>query len=210
MPIVGLIGKPGSGKTLMMTQLCHKEKIKGRKVVSNYGYKYNDSNFVASDLINNIDIFDDVVLACDEMHVFMDSREHASKKNKLISVLITQTRKLDVDLLFTTQRLHQVDRRLRDLTDIIIECKSRTVDYDINGEAIKIFIYKFHFLDDGKVVKVISDMRETFGLYDTKEVIRDFTAHEIEDKVQSSKNIKKKGNKSSEKRPIKGLKLDFE
>jgi hypothetical protein len=59
----------------------------------------------------------DCILVWDETPLLMDSRNSASKMNKLGSYFVTQTRKRDVDLYICTQHIDLIDKRLRRAID---------------------------------------------------------------------------------------------
>jgi len=64
------------------------------------------------------------VLILDEVHVYIDSRSGMSKKNVILSYFVLQTRKRDVRLLYTTQFIDQVDKRLRQPTEVFVQCQN--------------------------------------------------------------------------------------
>lgn len=106
------------------------------------------------------------VVLIDEAHVLLDSRSSFTKRNKIISYFILQTRKRDVHVLYTTQSFHQIEKRLRDQSDMIIECRfsktSNTVLQTITDTATF------------KVVKRVIDIEPVFKLYDTNAIVNPF------------------------------------
>jgi hypothetical protein len=59
----------------------------------------------------------DCILIWDETPLLADSRNSASKMNKLVSYFATQVRKRDVELYICTQHIDLIDKRLRRIID---------------------------------------------------------------------------------------------
>lgn len=170
--IIALTGKMGSGKTLMMTIFAHKYHSElGSKVYANYGLRFPFSPLRMSDLTDFSHDLNNAVIAADEIHLFLDSRQSMSKKSRIISYFITQSRKRNLIFLYTTQNSHQVDKRLRANTDYVIECRNLSPK-----DAQKdVFIqYTMTDMNSGmsRTYKFKAD--PYFKLYDTKQLI-DFT-----------------------------------
>ena len=113
--ICGFIGKMGSGKSLSMTKELYKYYKNGHKIVSNYGlsFPHEQMNFeTLYEKAENQEALDNVVIALDEVHIVLDSRSGMSSVSKMITFWLNQTRKMGVKLFYTTQYLHQVDKRL--------------------------------------------------------------------------------------------------
>jgi len=165
--IIGFIGKMGSGKTLCMTKFAHEYFQKGNKVYANYGLlfehekvKYSDIKNMSKDLIKS-------VICLDEIHVFIDSRSSMKAVNRQVSYFVTQSRKRNLILMYTTQKFGQVDKRLRENTDYVIKCSNKKK----NGQ---LFI-RCHMIDsDDKERKFTINANKIFGMYDTHEVVNPF------------------------------------
>ena len=123
--IGGFVGKMGSGKTLSMVRETLRYYAEGYKIYSNFHinipYTPIDFNELMA-MAESQEDFGNVVLLLDEVHIILDSRSSMSKKSKVISFWLNQTRKMGVKLFYTTQYLHQIDKRLRSGTDIIVLC----------------------------------------------------------------------------------------
>lgn len=172
--IIGIIGGIGSGKTLTMTYHLYKDHLKKRKIYANYGLKFEYQQLTGAffrdyaksgfDLMNSS-------IGLDELHVFLDSRNAMSNKNKMMSRFITQSRKRGVDMYYTTQDLNhesfarsgQVDLRLRKLTDMLIHCKYRKY----NGKHLVVNDIMFN----GKRIKKVIDCTKIIDKYDTYQII---------------------------------------
>ena len=128
--IIGIIGcfqerwqtNPlGNGKTMTMTWLGYCDYLEGREVVSNYKTTFTEEKNV-EDMVNLFNTTDlqNISFLIDELHVVFDSLGHKQGKMRLITNMITQTRKRKVDLYYTTQRYMNVHKRLRDMTAYIL------------------------------------------------------------------------------------------
>lgn len=118
--LYGIVGRKGSGKTLLMTYFLKKYYDKSKenneelKIYTNY--MLNDIDF---EVINfkklfqkNIKISNSVV-AIDEIYLLADSRTPSSKMNRIISYMLYQTRKANVDIFFTAVSFKSIELRLR-------------------------------------------------------------------------------------------------
>jgi len=65
----------------------------------------------------------DIVLIVDESHLYLDSRDFASKNSIIpqLKTILTQVRKRKVKILYITQRLTTVDIFIRRLADYVVE-----------------------------------------------------------------------------------------
>jgi hypothetical protein len=178
--IIAFIGDIGSGKTLSMVKYMLDMGKKGSELFVNFKLmfpkniivKYLDNKFFSDYTKSKFDIKKSIV-AIDECHVYFDSRNAMSKRNKMFSKFVTQSRKRTVNLIFTTQDKNpelflasgQVELRLRKLTDFIIFC-----------ECIKKGGKKFivqHLCDHYGFEKsrTVYEASPYYPLYDTDEII---------------------------------------
>lgn len=162
----------GSGKTLSMVKLATSFYLRGYKVFSNFNLSFPFESYTLQDLINysNDDTnFNKSVILLDEAHIFLDSRSSVSNKNKVISYFLLQTRKKGCHLFYTTQRYHQVDKRLRDNTDILTQCTTKTLS---NGDKYTLNYYE---VEKNGVVrnykKIYKHTNKLYSLYDTNQII---------------------------------------
>jgi len=183
--IIGWIGDFGSGKTGGMTWRLHQKRNKGSKVFTNYGLPWQQGEVSSAILEEMPDDLRDMAMGCDEIHVFLDSRSSGKGKQKRITYFILQTRKRSVELDYTTQSLHQVDRRLREHTDILISCQNLGCNKKDcpGGEhkkcGIKTCGYYRYKMFDGHSGAYIGKFylfgpRDFYPLYDTEKVIKDW------------------------------------
>ena len=131
MTMVCVVGDPdsikGSGKTLTLTFLQYLDYCKGRRILSNvkYNFPYEQLNVaqVIEDLDNGLqEKYKDVSIGIDEFHLFMPSGQtagNAEDKRMLVNFML-QTRKLDIDVYFTTHRAGMVDFRIRPQVEMVL------------------------------------------------------------------------------------------
>lgn len=167
----------GSGKTLSMVRQAYHYYLEGYKVLTNMALNFPHERITSKDVVqfakHRKGLYNCVVLI-DEIHIFLDSRRSASKKNLVGSYFITQTRKQKVKLLGTTQHRHQVDRRVRDNTDMFIDCEKQEVEIkDKHQETKKVLIITNHVHTRERYAKERFVGNKYFGLYDTEEIIFD-------------------------------------
>lgn len=122
--IIGIVGRMGSGKTLLMTYLSYKAFMSGQAIFSNYRLTYPHKIITKKDILSYAEkksSLENCVLLIDECQIMLDCRNF--QKNSMITFFLLQTRKRGVDLIYTTQQFFNVDKRLRENTDYIIECQ---------------------------------------------------------------------------------------
>lgn len=170
--IVGIIGDRGSGKTLYMVKEALTNYKRNRKVVSNFHLNFPVLKGCSQPELLNMSFITDfkkqlhnICLLIDEIYIYIDSRNSASKQNRIWSYFFNQTRKRDVDLYYSTQFFHQVDKRLRSNTELFI-FPSKIIKDDVmyikikvckrNMQPIKIFAFKgsdyFPFYDTDEII----------------------------------------------------------
>lgn len=126
------IGNLGAGKTLHMVKDLMEEMKKGRTVISNTPiiFKYKGKIF-QSITISNADNFLKAVvnawnciIAIDELAVFFPAHMWSEMPAE-VTYKLAQSRHMGVDLYGTTQGLSHTIKRLRDLTNLVVECSPR-------------------------------------------------------------------------------------
>jgi hypothetical protein len=170
---VGINGVIGSGKTLTMTYFAYQAHKKGAKVLSNYGLNFPHTLITSTDILNYADEHSqlkDCFLAIDEMHIFLDCRK--SSKNTALTYMILQSRKRGVNIYWTSQHFRQVDLRLRNNTDLAVECHPVKVDKAL--KAIKLDFQKCLGSDVMQKIRTIfiNNPEQLFKLYDTYEIVK--------------------------------------
>ena len=168
--ITGFIGNMGSGKTLSIVRETLKYFEQGYKIYSNFELTipYTQLNFdELFKMAENQDKLNNVVILLDEVHILLDSRGSMKKANKVVSFWLNQTRKMGVKLFYTTQHIHQIDKRLRSGTDIFIFCEGWK--YLKNKKEYFICVNKVTNGDDVRQETFVGN--KFFKFYDTNQII---------------------------------------
>jgi len=178
-----MVGSQGSGKTLYMTKTAF-EQQGVKDIYSNYklnfSHKKADFKKMLSASYNN------ALILIDEAHIWgLDSRSCMSKNSKeLVKKFIVQCRKQGVDLLLSTQRIRQIDVRVRENADFLITLVKWI--YDPIQKKLCQAIQSQHYpkdhiiiieqevmrLDDGKMRTIYFKANDWYDKYNTREVIR--------------------------------------
>lgn len=193
--IVGFIGNRGSGKTASMTRFLYAKYRQGYKIYSNYTLNFPHEKYTLKDIegyAHSNKKFENSIFAVDEIHVYLDSRVSGRKINRVFSYFVTQTRKKDIDLYYTTQFPRQVDIRMKIHTDMCVTCRSKSLvwkyentkpkiynNYTYTGKEYrvltKIYLTVIEFGYDGDRIKNMEFWaNKWFKYYDTSEVIIPF------------------------------------
>lgn len=137
MPIIGIEGNIGSGKSVALTYFGLEEYFLLKKpIFSNFHLKGNIPHKVISfeDLIDmatrKVELKRAAILL-DEAHIWIDSRTSASKLSRVFTYFVLQTGKQDINLYWASQRLSQVDLRLRQQTDIAVNVTKKNEVYHV-------------------------------------------------------------------------------
>jgi hypothetical protein len=179
--ICGFIGRMGSGKTLSMTRELYKYYKKGHRIITNYGVGFPHERINFEELYEAAETqeeMNNLVIALDEVHIVLDSRSGMSGVNKVITFWLNQTRKMGVKLFYTTQYLHQIDKRLRSGTDIFVF----TNGVKVMKEGKEYFVVQNDITDGENNKKEIFIGNDYYKMYNTNEVVNFINKEEIADK----------------------------
>jgi hypothetical protein len=167
--IIGIAGDIGAGKTLVATKILLEEYLAypDKKVFANMQrLKHIPYEYLSFDRCVKMAMTDEelksAILLVDEAHVWFDSRTSISKLNRIFSYFLLQTGKMDITLIYTTQHFGQVDRRLRERTDLSIIVERNGDLHTCHGED----------LSRGKKFKFLIHGPDVYEFYDTKEVVK--------------------------------------
>jgi hypothetical protein len=196
------IGLPGEGKTLQMTDyilnvqdICSKNNW-GCEVYTNY---YLESQTAAiknwQDIIKIAEAKkgrEDIVtiIALDEIQNSFNSREWSSFPLEILSQ-ISQSRKMNIQFLYTAQIYTHVEKAFRDLTNYVNVCKA------VNPYYFTAFQHKGKDYEEGK--KVFIPLAFSHCLAGDKQ----FKAYDSYKYIQSLK-----GNKYSERKDVQEKVID--
>jgi Holliday junction resolvase len=173
--IIGIVGKQGCGKTMLMTYLGMRAYEKNNKgAYSNYSiysnYHLNGVDYKPVSTLSDLEKMRDGVFLGDELWLWVFSRTSQSQMNKEINKIIMLNRKRNMDILYTAQRLKSIDVMLRSVTNHIFLPFLRKKDEDSSDWYLHAYMLdEFgHFITEIVLKKPI----ENYGqFYDTTEEI---------------------------------------
>lgn len=194
MTIFGIEGGIGTGKTITGVYLLLQDLKDGKKIYSNVKLKgltteqKKKVTYLTKEFIHNI--FDKVkngefdmknsTVFIQEAHNYIDSRNSASKSNKILSYWILQSRHTgqgSCDIIYDTQELGQVDLRLRRNTDFVLRPSIVAwEEYEIGKKVIS-KPAEIIVMGEGKVghknmrFSWTFDVKKTREQYDTHEIV---------------------------------------
>jgi len=156
---ISLIGNIGSGKTLFLAIIGKHSK---REIFSNF--QLNLPLYNELEIIDLLDLKNNIIVFIDEAYTWLESRTSMSTLNRYLSYIIFQSRKRNIDIYTTSQMFSSIDIRLRQQSDIIIECKRVNNDFlytfkDSNNRIISKFILPYN------------KAKKYFPIYDTYEIV---------------------------------------
>lgn len=194
--IIGIVGGMGSGKTLVMSKLLYDDFKQNKSILSNYDLNFKHE-IITPEIIKQYAeqeiSLDNASIGLDEIYLYIDSRNSHAKRNKLYSYFMLQTNKRSVNLYFTAQSWHTVDKRFRDNTNVLYQVIP--LFKDKNGEFKPNLNYSSRLIEKSKqndfyigitkttrlyigaqtklfTQKMTIKAKEMFDLYDTKQIIR--------------------------------------
>lgn len=177
--ILGFCGTVGSGKTLSMTEQAYRYHQQGLKIYANYGLSFEHEVLTKkrfNELIEDQEELQDCVILLDEIQIWLDSRASMGKKRRIITYFLLQTRKRNVRLLYTTQFFHQIDKRLRDVSDIVVYCTNMTDKSSLVNDDKQIYLMRESYrpaemgaLD--LIKREVIHANPLFKLYDTRQMV---------------------------------------
>lgn len=187
--VIGIVGGMGSGKTLTATAISYILRD-SYTIISNYSLKHSDIVYKNLDDLMDFQktiqgIENDKLIIHDEIHIFNDSRNAMSNRNMLFSYILTQFRKMHVTFLYTTQYLNQVDIRIRNNTDVILQ---PNYNDELDVLEIKYFI-RNTFGQLGFTLshtKMFNNIKPMFNQYNTDELIGVDNIQKLGDKMDSN------------------------
>lgn len=116
--IEGIVGLPGSGKTYYLAKIGLTEMKKGRKVYANFKLS---GAFYYKDLTELVGLRSGVILV-DEINIFFSSRFWRSLPPQIM-YFWAQSRKMKLDLYWTSQHLSRIDTIIREITNWVWLCQ---------------------------------------------------------------------------------------
>lgn len=124
--IYGYFGLPGKGKTMAM---CHRlrelRKQYGDQIYVMTNFCYDDEDFVFTSWKDLLQDFDKpLVCAWDEVQNEFNSRDFKTFPISLLTLLTQVRKKNGIQILYTSQRWHFVDKNFRSLSFGCYECNT--------------------------------------------------------------------------------------
>lgn len=119
-------GLGGSGKTISMVEYLNRmhKKYPKLKIYTNFNYKYADGKITSwQDLIDYDNGDDGIIFGFDEIHLTFASQKWQDCPDNMLDY-ISQQRKLHKQIVASAQVFTRVDKKLREQTNFVIECKS--------------------------------------------------------------------------------------
>lgn len=124
--IYGFFGLPGKGKTMAMCrELKNLRQQYGNKIYIMTNFNYNDEDFAFTswrDLLKDYD--KPLVVAWDEIQNEMNARSWTDFPPALLTLLTQVRKKTGIQILYTAQRWHFVDKNFRSLSFGCYECNT--------------------------------------------------------------------------------------
>lgn len=187
MTVFGIFGGIGTGKTLAMVWLAMRDAVNSNKtILSNIGMDLPNCRMIEAQMMDGLPSgLRNSTMCIDEIHNFMDSRDASNKKVKKRTHFILQSRHSGegtLDIIYTTQFIHQVDKRLRGNTDVKIYpsiIKWEPIEKIINGiknitsaPSIIMLVSEFFIGHRTEQVTELIDVSKIRDLYDTHEIVQ--------------------------------------
>lgn len=145
-----------------------------KRIFSNLKLKIPKITYLTSAFFNNIPKnMSNCSVLLDEVHNWLDCRDSIKTKNKIRSHFILQSRhsgRGTMDIYYTTQEIGQVDKRLRNNTDVLVTPTIMTRDDEGIPEIIKI---EYRFISGNKpmIINEYFNAKDVMEYYDTHEII---------------------------------------
>lgn len=207
MVLIAIEGVMGSGKTLAMTYLAWRKYLQGLDIYANYHIRFppypkeeiekgrRQPKIFYVKNIRDVLAMEKGYACLDELWASADSRQSGSKKNKIIGQILLKARKKDVHIAYTTQKFHQMDKRIRDVTDFIAYPSLRKNETICILQVCSIIPMKPEpFIKPEKVYKFYT--APFFRFYDTNEIVGSLFGDDDEDKIKEIEKEREESRKS--------------
>ena len=169
--LITVLGNLGSGKTLFLVMNAYfSPKL---DIVSNFKLKFENRPYIPFDLKKFLRCeYDNCIILLDEAYNYIESRISTNEINRIMSYMLFQSRKKNVTIYITAQLFSTIDRRYRELSDMIVTAENtsdfnytinfgaKTKRFSISKENAKQF---FDMYDTNEVIKLV-DKKTTFDL----------------------------------------------
>lgn len=160
--LITILGNLGSGKTLFM--VINAFFSSNLPIVSNFKLNFgNKKEIEPFDLKKFIRAeYENCIILLDEAYNYLESRISSNELNRIMSYILFQSRKKNVTLYITAQLYSSIDKRFRQLTDmLIIANKTNRFNYTITDfNSTKSFSITFE------------KAAQFYQMYNTNEIIQ--------------------------------------
>jgi len=159
--IFGFCGRLGIGKTLGLTWHAYQWFKAGHSIYSNYKLGFEFHPVVG---LEDIQDMQTGYASLDELWLWLDSRLSPTKRNRAIADILLRSRKRRISIGYTAQAFNQIDKRLRNITDLLVLPRMLRRN--------KLCILKFYDNPPSRPVTIMKFKTDMyFKLYDTREEI---------------------------------------
>jgi len=162
--INAVVGDFGSGKTLFLTYLANMN-VGHRKIFANYTlYDIEYTPMAIEDVATFPPEVNNAIVLWDEGHIGAGAYDVFKKDVQKIAVFISQVRKRNLVIFWSSQIFTKPAKPLRDHTRYMYECHSVGVP---GLSRIRVFDI---YAEEQMINEFIFDGRELFNKYDTNEI----------------------------------------
>ena len=182
MTCTAIIGKPRTGKTLLLTAIAHTDFLKSRKIYGNYTLSFENTKYDIDDLLSISSMEMELspkTVVMQEASKWFDARRSGRKENVLLSSFTGQSGKREIDIYYDDQFITRIDKGLRDITDygFISNCIR---DGEKNPVLFEYEMYAGYFMYPmNKTLRIpASEMLRYYDMYNTREPTRPLIKNE--------------------------------
>lgn len=132
--IIALLGDIGSGKTALLTAILYDAHLAGKPIIANYGLEFPCLHLTYAQLAELPPTLKNAYIGSDELQRGADAYDFLAPRSRKLITLSEQLRKRNATWIFTTQRLHKVVLRLREVVQefyLCVDLDASTVDHSI-------------------------------------------------------------------------------
>lgn len=165
MNLIMIDGYLGSGKTLGMSlKALQWQQKSGCTLFSNYGLK-GSIPFTSFADFKKVAVQPSSIICLDESHLDISNRDFNTNSVKFFVNMVFFLRKLRCTLMMTSPLFHNIDSKIRDITNIYIHVSKRNsiMTYDYYDVEQQYFI-KSEQLDLNKISSYIGDIYDTYEM----------------------------------------------
>lgn len=168
--IIAILGRRGRGKSLLAVYYTHSYFKLGKTIYSNIWLSFPYKKITLEMLRDLPECLNDSVILLDEIQVWADAYKFFSKSSMSLSKLVTQLRKRNIILIFTTQFMKQTIVRVRDQVDYIVVMQYYN-DNNIKGISHATVLDGIALPPNDFIGEFIFDGRNYFNMYNTNEIV---------------------------------------